>query len=191
MKLGGLRDTTMRRNAVLKANAAERADRVAGIVLPLREAGRPLRQIAEHLNRGRRPDGQRRALAGFAGKAGTGPGLRPDRASVGHTEPHAPNAGGRGICFLSAYGCRHAGPQEISSRTSFYSGLVTNFSGTFPDLKPHPNRQSTPGICFNIVICRERMFSTTHLKYSILYHRYIPTKLSQAITRDKHYLGFT
>jgi len=51
VKLGGLRDTTMRRNAVLKANAAERADRVAGIVLPLREAGRPLRQIAEHLNR--------------------------------------------------------------------------------------------------------------------------------------------
>jgi len=51
VKLGGLRDTAMRRNVVLKANAVERADRVAGIVLPLREAGRPLRQIAEHLNR--------------------------------------------------------------------------------------------------------------------------------------------
>jgi len=51
VQLGGLRDTTMRRNVALKANAAERADRVAGIVLPLRDAGRPLRQIAEHLNR--------------------------------------------------------------------------------------------------------------------------------------------
>jgi DNA invertase Pin-like site-specific DNA recombinase len=50
-KLGGLRDKTMKRNAVLQANATARADRVAGIILPLREAGKPLREIAEHLNR--------------------------------------------------------------------------------------------------------------------------------------------
>lgn len=51
VQLGGLRDSTMQRNAALKANAAARADKVAGIVLPLRDAGKPLREIAEHLNR--------------------------------------------------------------------------------------------------------------------------------------------
>jgi DNA invertase Pin-like site-specific DNA recombinase len=51
VQLGGLRDTTMQRNAALKANAAARADKVAGIVLPLRDAGKPLREIADHLNR--------------------------------------------------------------------------------------------------------------------------------------------
>jgi DNA invertase Pin-like site-specific DNA recombinase len=50
-QLGGLRDKTMRRNVVIKANAAARAQKVAGIVLPMREAGKPLRQIADHLNR--------------------------------------------------------------------------------------------------------------------------------------------
>lgn len=50
-KLGGLRDKTMKRNAAMQANATARADRVAGIILPLREAGKPLREIAEHLNR--------------------------------------------------------------------------------------------------------------------------------------------
>lgn len=50
-KLGGLRDKTMKRNAAIKANATARAERVAGIVLPLREAGKPLREIAKHLNR--------------------------------------------------------------------------------------------------------------------------------------------
>lgn len=51
VQLGGLRDTTMRRNAALKANATARADKVAGIVLPLRDAGKPLREIADYLNR--------------------------------------------------------------------------------------------------------------------------------------------
>jgi len=51
VQLGGLRDTTMRRNKALKANAVARADKVAGIVLPLRAAGKPLREIADHLNR--------------------------------------------------------------------------------------------------------------------------------------------
>ena len=50
-QLGGLRDKTMRRNEAIKANAASRAAKVAGIVLPLRDAGKPLREIAEHLNR--------------------------------------------------------------------------------------------------------------------------------------------
>lgn len=49
-QLGGLRDKTLQRNAALKANAAARAARVAGIVLPLRELGKPLREIADHLN---------------------------------------------------------------------------------------------------------------------------------------------
>ena len=50
-KLGGLRDKTGRRNAAVKANAQRRADRVAGLVLPLREAGRTMREIAAELDR--------------------------------------------------------------------------------------------------------------------------------------------
>ncbi len=49
-KLGGLRDKTMQRNAAIQANAAARAQKVAGIVQPLREAGKPLQEIADHLN---------------------------------------------------------------------------------------------------------------------------------------------
>ncbi|WP_232621719.1 recombinase family protein [Thioclava electrotropha] len=50
-RLGGLRDKTMQRNAAIQANATARAEKVAGIVLPLRDAGKPLREIADHLNR--------------------------------------------------------------------------------------------------------------------------------------------
>lgn len=50
-KLGGMRDATMRRNAAVKANAEARAQKVAGIVVPLRDAGRSLREIAGELNR--------------------------------------------------------------------------------------------------------------------------------------------
>lgn len=50
-KLGGLRDKTMKRNIAVKANARARAEKVAGLIVPLREAGKPLREIAEHLNR--------------------------------------------------------------------------------------------------------------------------------------------
>lgn len=49
--LGGLRDKTMKRNAVVRANAAARADKLAGIVLPLRESGATLQGIADELNR--------------------------------------------------------------------------------------------------------------------------------------------
>lgn len=50
-QLGGLRDKTMRRNAVMQENAKARAENVAGIIVPLRQAGKPLRKIADHLNR--------------------------------------------------------------------------------------------------------------------------------------------
>lgn len=50
VKLGGLRDKTMQRNAAIQANAAARAQKVAGIIVPLREAGKPLQEIADHLN---------------------------------------------------------------------------------------------------------------------------------------------
>lgn len=50
-KLGGLRDKTGQRNAVVKANAKRRADSVAGLILPLREAGRTLRDIAAELDK--------------------------------------------------------------------------------------------------------------------------------------------
>lgn len=50
-KLGGLRDKTMKRNEVVRANAVARAQKVAGIVVPLRGAGKTFRQIAGELNR--------------------------------------------------------------------------------------------------------------------------------------------
>ena len=51
VKLGGLRDDTGRRNAVLQAKARERAERVAGIILPLKSQGATLREIAATLNK--------------------------------------------------------------------------------------------------------------------------------------------
>lgn len=50
-KLGGLRDKTMKRNKVLKANAQRRAEKVAGVIVPLKEAGLSLRQIAAELDK--------------------------------------------------------------------------------------------------------------------------------------------
>lgn len=49
-KLGGLRDATGRRNVVIQAEARERAAKVAGLVQPLRAAGKTLRQISDALN---------------------------------------------------------------------------------------------------------------------------------------------
>lgn len=49
--LGGLRDKTFRRNDAVKANAKARAEKIGGIVVPLREAGKTLREIAMHLDR--------------------------------------------------------------------------------------------------------------------------------------------
>lgn len=49
--LGGLRDKTMKRNAVIQSNAKARADKVAGVVVPLRQQGATLREIAEALNK--------------------------------------------------------------------------------------------------------------------------------------------
>ncbi|MCB1471208.1 MAG: recombinase family protein [Rhizobiaceae bacterium] len=50
-KLGGLRDETMKRNRVVKANATARAEKIRGLLVPMRDAGKPLREIAEHLNK--------------------------------------------------------------------------------------------------------------------------------------------
>jgi len=49
-KLGGLRDATMKRNQVLKAQADERAKSWEGIVRPMRNANATLRDIADALN---------------------------------------------------------------------------------------------------------------------------------------------
>jgi hypothetical protein len=46
-----MRDATMRRNEVVKANAQARAEKIEGIIRPLRETGKTLQQIAEELNR--------------------------------------------------------------------------------------------------------------------------------------------
>ncbi|MEM6960166.1 MAG: recombinase family protein [Myxococcota bacterium] len=51
VKLGGARDKTLKRNAEVQARARERAQKVAGIIQPLREAGKSLREIAGELNR--------------------------------------------------------------------------------------------------------------------------------------------
>ncbi|MDZ4126723.1 MAG: recombinase family protein [Hydrogenophaga sp.] len=49
-KLGGMRDATGKRNDAVKASAMRQAERVAGVVLPLRQQGATLRDIAEALN---------------------------------------------------------------------------------------------------------------------------------------------
>jgi DNA invertase Pin-like site-specific DNA recombinase len=49
VKLGGLRDKTMKRNKVLKEQAKAKAKRLEGIVLPMKERGDSLRQIASAL----------------------------------------------------------------------------------------------------------------------------------------------
>jgi len=50
VKLGGLRPGTEARNAALRDAATKRAERVRAIVLPLRERGATLRDIADALN---------------------------------------------------------------------------------------------------------------------------------------------
>lgn len=50
VKLGGLRDKTMKRNNAIQANAKARAAKVAKTVQPLRAQGASLREIAEALN---------------------------------------------------------------------------------------------------------------------------------------------
>ncbi len=49
-KLGGLRPKTEARNEAVKAKAEGFAQRVAGVVQPMRQAGKSLREIAEALN---------------------------------------------------------------------------------------------------------------------------------------------
>lgn len=51
VKLGGLRDATGRRNIAIQENAKERAEKVAGIIRPLRNQGVTLRAIAATLNK--------------------------------------------------------------------------------------------------------------------------------------------
>lgn len=50
VKLGGLRDATMRRNVVRQAQAEADAQRYIKIIRPLRDANKPLAAIAEALN---------------------------------------------------------------------------------------------------------------------------------------------
>ncbi len=49
-KLGGLRDKTMKRNVVWMAQATQRAKKLENLVLPLKEQGKTLEQIATALN---------------------------------------------------------------------------------------------------------------------------------------------
>ncbi|CTQ44783.1 recombinase family protein [Roseibium aggregatum] len=49
-QLGGLRDKTMKRNEVVKADAQRRAEKLRGAILPMKEAGMSLRAIADELN---------------------------------------------------------------------------------------------------------------------------------------------
>jgi DNA invertase Pin-like site-specific DNA recombinase len=51
VKLGGARDKTLKRNQEVQRKATERARSVAGLIQPLREAGKSLREIAAELNR--------------------------------------------------------------------------------------------------------------------------------------------
>jgi DNA invertase Pin-like site-specific DNA recombinase len=49
--LGGLRDKTMKRNEVVMEQAQRRADDLRGVLLPMRQAGKSLREIAAELSR--------------------------------------------------------------------------------------------------------------------------------------------
>lgn len=49
--LGGMRDATMKRNDAVKANAQRRADKLSGLIVPLRNAGKTLREIAAELDK--------------------------------------------------------------------------------------------------------------------------------------------
>jgi DNA invertase Pin-like site-specific DNA recombinase len=49
--LGGLRDTTMKRNEVVMQDAQRRATDLQGVLLPMRQAGKSLREIAAELSR--------------------------------------------------------------------------------------------------------------------------------------------
>lgn len=51
VKLGGARDKTLKRNLELQNKATERAQNIAGLIEPLRQAGKSLREIATELNR--------------------------------------------------------------------------------------------------------------------------------------------
>lgn len=51
VKLGGARDKTLKRNQEVQRKATERAQNVAGLIQPLRDAGKSLREIAAELNR--------------------------------------------------------------------------------------------------------------------------------------------
>ncbi|MCT4576611.1 recombinase family protein [Donghicola sp.] len=51
VKLGGARDKTLKRNQELQKRATERAQNIAGLILPLHESGKSLREIAAELNR--------------------------------------------------------------------------------------------------------------------------------------------
>lgn len=50
VKLGGLRDATMKRNDHVKAFAMDRAKRVENVIVPLRQGGASLQAIADALN---------------------------------------------------------------------------------------------------------------------------------------------
>ena len=50
VKLGGLRDATMKRNLHVKTFALERTKRVENVIVPLRQGGATLQAIADALN---------------------------------------------------------------------------------------------------------------------------------------------
>ncbi|WP_394198707.1 recombinase family protein [Litoreibacter albidus] len=50
VKLGGLRDKTMKRNEVVKANVNDRAERIRAIIMPMRDSKKTVRDIAAALN---------------------------------------------------------------------------------------------------------------------------------------------
>ncbi|MEE4208052.1 MAG: recombinase family protein [Parvularcula sp.] len=51
VKLGGMRDATMRRNEAVQAHASARAEKLRGLIEPMRKDGRSLREIAAELNK--------------------------------------------------------------------------------------------------------------------------------------------
>lgn len=50
VKLGGMRDATMKRNVVARQHACDRAEKVRQIIVPMRDQGASMRAIADALN---------------------------------------------------------------------------------------------------------------------------------------------
>ncbi|WP_237681392.1 MULTISPECIES: recombinase family protein [Rhizobium/Agrobacterium group] len=73
VKLGGLRDKTMRRNAAIQAKAKKEAEKLMKMIGPMRQCGKSLGAIAQALNETSVPTSKGGLLDRHAGEPSAGP----------------------------------------------------------------------------------------------------------------------